>query len=418
MQMTRVAEWRRSWPVVLAALIGTSAIAIHLQALGPLMPLIQADTGWTRQQVVLGMSIISVTSIFLMPSLGILADRLGARNVAIPGLIIYGLGLLVLSYAKGMAPWIFGWGVLAVALSAVQTVWVTGVAGHFEKSRGLAIALTVSGSGVAAIFVPYVTTILAEYFGWRGALQRLALFPLVIALPLVLRFFFDGRFERKRKGAAASGQASLLRSTGFSRSEILRALPFWQMAVGGLCIASAGGGVALHIVPMIREIGLDPRTAAVIASSSGFGLIAGRLIGGIMIDRLHAGRVAAVFAAVAAGSVAAIMMKPTEPALLSGIVLLFGLAVGAETDCIAYMIGRYFGFKNFGFAFSVLTTVAGLAFGVMSLAIGAMYDASHHYAKVQALAATTLGIAVLAFGTLPRYPDLAPGRKDAVLGGH
>jgi len=55
---------------------------------------------------------------------------------------------------------------------------------------------------------------------------------------------------------------------------------------------------------------------------------------------------------------------------------------------------------------------------VMSLAIGAMYDASHHYAKVQALAATTLGIAVLAFGTLPRYPDLAPGRKDAVLGGH
>ena len=65
--------------------------------------------------------------------------------------MLYGAGLVALFFAgPNIASWIFGWVILAPAISATQTVWVTGVCGYFYASRGLAIAIAVSGSGVAA----------------------------------------------------------------------------------------------------------------------------------------------------------------------------------------------------------------------------------------------------------------------------
>src|SRR3974390_2179005 len=111
-QRTSATEWRQGWPVVLAAVLGTITVALHLISLGPLMHLIQADTGWTRQQVVMGTSIVSLVSAGLLPFGGMLADRFGVRLVAAPVLVLYGAGGFAFFFSRPYIPalvfcWVF-----------------------------------------------------------------------------------------------------------------------------------------------------------------------------------------------------------------------------------------------------------------------------------------------------------------------
>jgi len=409
MEKTSVTEWRQGGLVVTVAVLGTTTVALHLNTLGPLMHLIQADTGWTRQQVVMGITVISLMSIGLLPIGGMLADKFGVRRVAAPGLVLYGAGFVALSFAgPNIASWIFGWVILALALSAIQTVWVTGVCGHFNASRGLAIAIAVSGSGVAAIATPYITVLLAQRYGWRGAYMRVALFPLVVTLPAVLAFFKDARFSRetvpKELPSAKPAAHAIPLLAGNSIVKIILSRHFWQMAAGGVLISSAGASIAIHLVPLIMDGGTSGKRAAAVAAMFGIGVIVGRVVGGILVDRFHAGRVGAVFAALAALGVAAMMTAPSSVKFLSMIVFSLGLATGTEVDCIAYLTGKYFGIRNFGFAFAALTGLFAIGAGTMPLAGGALYDVYKNYWIFQAALVGAFALGALALGLLGPYP--------------
>ena len=53
---TRI-EWRDNWPVLVAALIGFSTLGLQSYGIGAFVPHLEREFGWTRAQVMIGISV-------------------------------------------------------------------------------------------------------------------------------------------------------------------------------------------------------------------------------------------------------------------------------------------------------------------------------------------------------------------------
>ncbi len=170
------------------------------------------------------------------------------------------------------------------------------------------------------------------------------------------------------------------------------------------------------LVPLLTDHGVSGRTAALATSLFGLTSIVGRVGNGYLVDRIFAPRVAAVLFAGAAIGVALLLADPTS-ATASVTAALLGLAVGAESDVIPFLVSRYFGMRAmamlYGCAFGVY--VLGNATGRYLFAAG--YDATGSYALPLACALGLLVLSSVATLTLGRYDMLPAGVRTSPAGG-
>ena len=149
-------EWRAYWPLTLAALIGYSTIGLQSYGLGPFVPHLEKEFGWTRADVMIGLSLSNAVGVFLNILIGMIVDRFGPRRVGLTGLVVKTGSFALLATATGsLLNWSLLWMILAVGVVLVQsTVWISAVAARFDHSRGLAMAVALSGTPITAAVCP------------------------------------------------------------------------------------------------------------------------------------------------------------------------------------------------------------------------------------------------------------------------
>jgi predicted MFS family arabinose efflux permease len=137
-------------------------------------------------------------------------------------------------------------------------------------------------------------------------------------------------------------------------------LRFAVLALSILCGYLAVSGVLTSLVPAFTDRGLPPARAAMIAGTVGLAMIPGRVLVGILIDRIWAPAVGCVILLIPA--VACLVLVGTADTLpLTLCCLALGLAAGAELDLLAFLTARYFGRARFSKLYALL--YAGLAVG-------------------------------------------------------
>src|SRR5690606_8103219 len=127
-------------------------------------------------------------------------------RMALPGtVLVAGAYALLGTTSGGNLNWLALWTLIAICTFFVHaTVWTSAVASRFEKSRGLALAITLSGGSLAAAIFPAMATWLIERYGWRAAFPLHSAAWLVLVLP-ILFFCFRGAQDdivRARKQSA------------------------------------------------------------------------------------------------------------------------------------------------------------------------------------------------------------------------
>ncbi|MBF9149400.1 MFS transporter [Novosphingobium jiangmenense] len=391
MALTLTPEARRElasgWPLVLAAAlaIGVGTMGIGFYSLGLFVKPLQAEFGWSRAAVS-GAATFQQFGIFLSaPLVGWLADRWGARPIAVASFIATPLALLMLARTgNSVAAWDALW--LLVSLAGAGTtpaIWARIVSLRFDAARGLALGLMLMGTGTAAMLAPALLGPVFVASGWRTAVLVMASATLLVGLPASL---LVGTADRPASGTRARGRFEANRQT-----LMLLLIAFLL----GLIVA----GLIVHLVPMLVDRGMTAADAAQVAAGVGVAVLVARLVVGYLFDRFHAPYVAALF--LLSPVAAALLLWNGGPVVLAALML--GLAAGAEVDMLAYFTGRYAALANYGATYGGVLGVFCLGAGLGPLLFGKAYDALGGYNTALLGSAAVLAVVVALIATLGRY---------------
>ena len=402
---TAVAEWRGHWPLPVAAGLGYATATMYIYAFGPFIELIQQDFGWSRAQVSSGVTLAAFFSAVFCIPIGMLIDRIGPRRIGLLGVVSMCGAVSLLGTATGSRlNWFLLWGVLAVSTLWVQaTVWTSAVNSRFQVSRGLALAITLSGASLSAAICPVLATGLIGSLGWRSAFNALGGIWLVAVLPFVFVFFRSARgVESPSADAAAEAPAEL---TGLSLSQGLRSSALYKLILAGGFFAFTAIGVVVHFVPILTDSGAEPLAAAGVASLVGIFSIIGRLGTGALLDRFPGHLVGGFAFLIPIVSSALLLLDGANPISQVCAAAIFGLTLGSEVDVIAYLAAKYFGMKNFGALYGAMVMALSLGTAFGPLGAGAAFDAYGSYAPFLVLTAVLMGLGAVALFSLRSTPD-------------
>ncbi|ESZ87816.1 MAG: MFS transporter [Blastomonas sp. CACIA14H2] len=391
-------ELADGWPIVLAAAlaIGVGTMGIGFYSLGLFVQPLQAEYGWSRASVS-GAATFQQIGIFLSaPLVGWLADRWGARPIAVASFVATPLALLALSrVGSSVAAWDALW--LLVSLAGAGTtpaIWARIVSLRFDAARGLALGLMLMGTGTAAILAPALLGPIFAQSGWRTALVVMAGATLAIGLPASL---LVGTADRPAPGERHRGRFEA------SRQTLMLLLIAFLL---GLIVA----GLIVHLVPLLIDRGMAATEAAQTAAIVGVAVLAARLVVGYLFDRFHAPYVAALF--LLSPVVAALLLWGGGPVTIAALML--GLAAGAEVDMLAYFTGRYAALANYGATYGGVLGIFCLGAGLGPMLFGAAHDGMGGYDAALLGSALVLSLVVVLIATLGRYrndsiPSACPG---------
>jgi len=394
-----VAEWRAYWPLTLAALIGYSTIGLQSYGIGPFVPHLEKTFGWTRTDVMLGLSLSNAVGVFLNILIGMIVDRFGPRRVGLTGLVVKTGSFALLATATGsLLNWSLLWVVLAVGVVLVQsTVWTSAVAARFDHSRGLAMAVALSGTPITAAVCPVLATWLIEDYGWRVGFVGVALAWLLVTFPIVFLFFKDGRDkQRPEPGTVAVG------APGLTLREGIRTSAFYRLLISFGAFSFYNMAMASNLVPLLGETGITPMQAAGIASVMGIVGIFARLTVGLLLDRFPGGIIGGVTQILPVIACAILLIGDPGMLLLTLAVAMFGIATGAEIDVALYLATRHFGLKSFAALFGAVITFGAINAAISPYVAGWLHDRSGSYDLLLMTIMVVMTIGALAMATMGR----------------
>lgn len=406
-------EFRSGWRVLVASLLGIAcgASPIPYNTIGFTLAPIHAETGWSFAEISAGVLIFGIIASFLAPVFGWLADRYGVRPVALLSLAAFGVVFAAFWFTPDA---LFGfyllWALLGlIGIGSTPVTWSRAINLWFHRNRGLALGIALIGTSIAALVVPQVAVWAIETYGWRMMYPIVALFPLLIGLPVALLWFREPLpGEAPQAERDASGRLS-----GVTLGEALRDRRFWTIWVSILAVALVYGGAHIHMPEIIKQHGMGAEQGAGVMGMIGIALMTGRIVTGWLLDRIWAPLVGLPVLLIPALAAWLLTGSGTGEPLVYGAAFLLGFAAGAESDLIAYLASRYFGMANYGKIYGMLYMPFGIGSAISPVIYGTVRDTTGNYDLALYLAMGGFTVGALLLLTLGRYPEF--GRPAAAV---
>ncbi|MGP7796820.1 MFS transporter [Sphingomonas sp. CLY1604] len=402
-------EMVRGWPTLVGATLGVAsgAAALPFYTAGVFAVPLREQFGWSLGQVSLAAFAIPMTTVFVAPLAGAVIDRFGVRIPALVGMLAMagafaGFGLMQGAFWAYIALIVIMAGLGSPSTPIGYTRFINE---RFCNARGLALGIAMAGTGFSAALAPPFLTDIIVHHGWRTAYFALSAVVAGLAPIVLILLSIGARCQPvAERPPSAKPQVPAFRTLAADRIVRRLALTFFVLALGI-------GGFVLHLVPLLREDGMNPAAAALIQARLGMAIIAGRLIIGFLADYVFAPRLAAVsLTASAAGLVALAWFGPVAaPAAAIAV----GFALGAEVDLVGYLTARYFGLMAYGRTYGLLYSSFALGTAFSPLMVAYLVNVSGGYTAPLYGGALLILVAVTLLATAPRFPVLAGGEGIA-----
>ena len=368
-------ESRRGWYVVAGTFLVLTFGFGSAYSFGTFFTPLQDAFDAPRAAVSAAFSLAILTLFSVGPLTGTLADRLGPRMLVAGGIALVGSGLIIASFAQAL--WhvqaafavCIGGGVGMAYVPAVGAVqkW-------FDRRRGLASGLAVSGIGVGTLAVPPVGALLIAGLDWRPAF-------LLVGAVVVVAGGAAGLLVRNPPASGTEAPESPVehrQASGISLSSAARSRPFGLMLIGFL-LASLGQFTPIaHLVPYAEDRGISPQAAATLLSLLGVGSAVGRFAIGAGADRIGRWRALGLsFGGV--GASCFVWLVSDGMVGLGVFAVLVGLFWGGSVALAPSVMADYFGTRAVSGIIGVLYAGVGLGALVGPVIAGLVFDLWESY---------------------------------------
>jgi len=387
---------RRGWLIVAAMFItlvlvfggGYDTVPVFLPAL------LRGFPKWSRAEVSVLPSVLALSAGISVLPVGWLVDRIEARIIMVAGALLAGGAFFLASASHSLATMMAAYLILGVGISAGTVLPASLVlANWFTERRGLAMGIALSGSTAGGSLMTLAAGHVFQVTGWRTAYVLLGLPMMVVAAPLV------ALIVRSRPPGAVPmtvvESAELLE--GFEAGEALRTRSFWMIVLANFCFAFSATGSVIHLVAYLEGVGYKISAAALIMSLVFAFAALGKVVMGLVADRLTA-RAALVLCFLAQAVGLSVVFGAARIGIMAVFVPLFGMAIAAPLMLLPLLIAESLGIKRYG----LLSGLAGLAqtFGAMigPIVAGRIFDVTASYTL-----AFELCIAVMILGAAISY---------------
>lgn len=401
------------WVVVAAGAVITCVAMGAMFALPVYLQPMAEDTGWSRAGISAAMTVGFIVMGISGFGWGTLSDRIGARPVVLMATVLLGAGLLLASQANDLLVFQFAYGgLVGAAGGAYFAPIISATLGWFDKNRSLAVSLVSIGGGIAPMVITPFASYLIETNGWRSAMLSIAIGALIV---IVLAALLIRRAPTVAEPAPASGVVAEPKRASQAWSALRTPQFIVLAAVFFLCCAAHSGPI-FHTVSYAMICGASALAAASIYSVEGLAGLFGRVIFGVLADRLGVRRViVAGLALQAVGIYTYIYVSELPQFYLLAAVL--GLAYGGVMPLYSVLARDYFSPRVMGTVLGgmAMTSSIGMAFGPVGG--GWLYDTfgTYHWLYI-ASAGIGLAAAALALAFPARKKDVdgdLPGQPVA-----
>lgn len=371
-------------------------------SIGVLTQPLQDAFGWSRASIQAAITFSTGLGLVGGPLGGWMVHRFGVLRSIGAGVAGLGISMAACSMMTGSIWQLYllyaAMALLGAGAGAVS--WTYLIASRFHASRGLALGVGLSGTGLAAAVTPQIAAAGLDSGGWSGSYLGLALVCLVVILPLCL-------IALPRRSTEAAGEsedaAKALALAGHTLAEAVRGRAFWLIGGATFCIYVAVGGLIPNMVLAFTDSGLSADQALAIMSFFGLAIVVGRVMVGWLVDHYWAPLVAASVLLPAAFACFAIQL-PLGFGGYAAAAMIIGMATGMEFDMLGFLAARYLGLAHFARIYGRLYIFVALGAGLAPPAFGFAYDQTGSYAWPLTISAGLLALGAAGFLTLGRYP--------------
>lgn len=392
--------WRNS-PLLAACTVGfgLGLSGIPFYTLGVFVDPLHEAFGWTVGQVQLGLTISYLTTMLVLPVIGLVSNKVGVRFVAISSLVLLGVAFMGLSLQNGdLRLYYLNWFFIALfGTGTLAITWTRAITNTFRTGRGLALGLSLFGTGIVGIFGPSIARYLISAVGWRQAFLCLGAGPLLVAAPIAVLFFRD----KSSTVAGLRGAAPPYRNRYF----LTLAATFLLLSVGIT-------GLVPNLIKIFTSEGLSRTDAILAVSVVGAFVVLGRLTCGALIDRFWAPAVAVSVIALSGASCVLLATGGVYPATAVLSAALIGLTVGAEFDLMPFLISRYLPTQYYTSALAVVSSCFYLGAAVSAPTLAFFFDAYGSYKMGLWGSIIMLTTASILLWSLGPYPQVEQSLVD------
>lgn len=314
------------------------------------------DLGISRANISLIYGLATFAASLLLPRVGRLVDRYGARLTTPLIALLLGVAAMVMGLAQGPLTIFLAFLLLRfLGFGALQLVSNYAIAQWFIRQRGRVMGLAGLSLSVGLLIFPGLSQFLIGQFGWRMAFVWLGMLVWLVMLPLGWGFFRD---RPELYGLRPDGDTAPIPSVNegeqrggqeenWTLAEARRTTVFWLFSAGMTALTMLLAGLVFHQTSLFAARGLSREVAVsafnVIAISS----VIGNLTFGWLLDRYSTRwLLAASLFLLAATMIMVLVMTTPQQALLYG--ALNGLTSGAFRVLDAVVWAKYFGRLHLG----------------------------------------------------------------------
>ena len=251
---------------------------------GPLLD----EFGWTRTITSGGFSLAWIVTGALSVGVGRLNDRFGPRKVMTVAGILLSLGYLLMSTLNTVWQLYLFFGIISIGMSAVFVPLMSTVARWFVKMRAMMTGIILTSGGIAMVaLLPLASRLISDH-GWRfsyAALGTLVLVVVVLAAqflkrdPAQMGLLPYGGSESNTGGSSSQSEGMFFR-------EAFRTRQLWLLSGIYFCSYFLFYLFLVHIIIHATGQGISQVNAVGIVSLMGAGGIIGRVLWGIIADRV------------------------------------------------------------------------------------------------------------------------------------
>jgi MFS family permease len=275
--------------VVFVMLVGSGIRAVF----GVFIKPIEAEFGWTRQQL----SGVAALSLFVLgavgPTVGWLADIGGPRRVMLLAAVTLGVGTILASFVGHLWQLYASAGVLmAMGAGGLSMATTSTIAARwFVARRGLILGILGGAMSAGQMLVVPLSMVIIHLYGWRSSFLWLGIGALLLALPLILAFVRDDPREMGLDPYGKGTPAGRAFGGGTDErrvpvSEAMGIPAFWLLAMTFfVCGYTSNGLVLTHLIPHAAEHGFSEMHAAQALGLMGAMNIVGTVLSGWICDR-------------------------------------------------------------------------------------------------------------------------------------